>query len=58
MMWGIELNEAAAPFAAALYQDGLLVTTAGENVIRLLPPLVVSEQDITTAVQKIAQVLQ
>jgi predicted acetylornithine/succinylornithine family transaminase len=58
MMWGIELNEPAAPFAAALYEAGLLVTTAGENVIRLLPPLVVTEQDIATAVQKIAQVLQ
>ena len=58
LMWGIELTEPAAPYVSRLYDDGLLVTSAGENVIRLLPPLVVSAQDIWTAVQKIAQVLQ
>ena len=58
MMWGIELNEAAAPHVAKCFDAGLLVTSAGENVIRLLPPLVVSERDITVAVQTITEVLQ
>jgi predicted acetylornithine/succinylornithine family transaminase len=58
LMWGIELNEAAAPYVAQLFDKGLLVTSAGENVIRLLPPLVVSEQQIADAVRMIAEVLQ
>jgi predicted acetylornithine/succinylornithine family transaminase len=58
MMWGIELTEAAAPFVAAAFNAGLLITSAGENVLRLLPPLVVTEQDIDSAVQTIGEVLQ
>ncbi|HEX6062775.1 MAG TPA: acetylornithine transaminase [Longimicrobiales bacterium] len=58
MMWGIELTEAAAPFVAAAFSAGLLITSAGENVLRLLPPLVVSKQEIDSAVQTIAEVLQ
>ena len=58
MMWGIELNEAAAPHVAQCFAAGLLVTSAGDNVIRLLPPLVVSEREIAAAVQIISEVLQ
>lgn len=58
MMWGIELTEAAAPYVTAAFNAGLLVTSAGENVLRLLPPLVVSGQDIDHAVRIIAEVLQ
>ena len=58
MMWGIELNEVAMPYVTRAFDAGLLVTTAGENVIRLLPPLVVSEQQIQHAVRVLAQVLQ
>jgi acetylornithine/N-succinyldiaminopimelate aminotransferase len=58
MMWGIELNEAAAPHVAKCFDAGLLVTSAGDNVIRLLPPLVVSEREIAAAVQTITEVLQ
>ena len=58
MMWGIELTEAAAPYMARAFDAGLLITTAGENVLRLLPPLVVNTQDIENAVQAITEVLQ
>jgi predicted acetylornithine/succinylornithine family transaminase len=58
LMWGVELNEAAAPYVAQLFEKGLLVTSAGENVIRLLPPLVVSDQEIAEGARMIAEVLQ
>ena len=58
MMWGIELTEAAAPYMARAFDAGLVITTAGENVLRLLPPLIVTTQDIENAVQTIAEVLQ
>jgi 4-aminobutyrate aminotransferase-like enzyme len=43
---------------AKCFDAGLLVTSAGDNVIRLLPPLVVSEREIAAAVQTITEVLQ
>jgi len=46
LMWGIELDTAAAPVVAHALELGLLLTTAGERVIRLLPPLVISEAEI------------
>jgi acetylornithine/succinyldiaminopimelate/putrescine aminotransferase len=58
MMWGIELTDAAAPYVARAFDAGLLITSAGENILRLLPPLVVTSQDIDVAVQTIAEVLQ
>ncbi len=35
---------------AAARREGLLVVPAGDNVIRLIPPLVVSDEEIDTAV--------
>jgi acetylornithine/N-succinyldiaminopimelate aminotransferase len=46
LMWGIELDVAAAPIVARALDAGLLLTTAGEGVIRLLPPLIIDEQEI------------
>ncbi|HEX6307783.1 MAG TPA: acetylornithine/succinylornithine family transaminase [Longimicrobiales bacterium] len=57
MMWGIELHDAAAPFVSAALESGLLVTAAGEKVIRLLPPLVIGEAEIDEAVDILAEVL-
>jgi predicted acetylornithine/succinylornithine family transaminase len=57
LMWGIELTVPAAPVMAAALEAGLLVTTAGERVLRLLPPLVVSADEIHDAVGTLRQVL-
>ncbi|MCI0436404.1 MAG: acetylornithine/succinylornithine family transaminase [Gemmatimonadetes bacterium] len=46
LMWGIELAESAAPVLERARDAGVLVLTAGEKVIRLLPPLVIGEQDL------------
>lgn len=50
LMCGVELAAAAAPVAAVALERGLLVATAGERVLRLLPPLVVTGADIDEAV--------
>jgi len=39
----------AADFVAKLRQNGLLTLTAGENVLRILPPLIVGEREIDEA---------
>jgi acetylornithine/succinyldiaminopimelate/putrescine aminotransferase len=43
---GIELQSAALPVVKALREKGILVTRAGDNVVRLLPPLVVKRKEI------------
>lgn len=50
LMWGIELEGPAAPAVTAAREAGLLVTSAGENVIRLLPPLTVSFDELEEGV--------
>ena len=51
LMIGIVLNQPAAKLQKATEEAGLLTLTAGENVLRLLPPLTVSDEEIDLAVQ-------
>ncbi len=57
LMVGIEVNVAAAPFVTAALEKGLLVLSAGEKVVRLLPPLTVSEAEMDQAVMMLKEVL-
>ncbi|MBD1383449.1 acetylornithine transaminase [Metabacillus arenae] len=57
LMIGIQCKEETAPFITHLRQEGLLTLPAGPNVIRLLPPLNVTFEEITIAVNKISEVL-
>jgi len=57
LMWGLELSEPAAPFVTAARERGLLVATAGPNVIRLLPPLVVTQEQLARGVAILEGVL-
>jgi len=56
-MWGIELVEPAAPYVTAARERGLLVCTAGAQVIRLVPPLVVTCEELERAVAVLGEVL-
>src|SRR5262245_25104875 len=51
LMWGIELETAAAPVQARALASGLLVTLAGERVIRLLPPLTISDGELERGIE-------
>jgi len=46
LMVGMEFQGPAAPVVKGLREHGILATRAGENVLRLLPPLVVKQKDI------------
>jgi acetylornithine/succinyldiaminopimelate/putrescine aminotransferase len=46
LMYGIELGDNATPAVSALRARGILVTKAGDNVVRLLPPLVVKRNEL------------
>ena len=49
LLLGIRCVVPAADFAAKLRQNGLLTLTAGENVLRIAPPLIVGEREIDEA---------
>jgi len=57
LMIGLVLDRPAGPLAAALLKKNLIVLTAGETVLRLLPPLVITRQDADLAVARIAEAL-
>ena len=57
LLWGIELSEPAAPFVAAARERGLLVLTAGPDVIRLIPPLVITDPELERGVAILEEVL-
>jgi len=50
LMWGIELKDAAQPVVERALERGLLVISAGPNVIRLLPPLTITSEELARGV--------
>jgi len=57
LMLGIELHRRAQPYLEALLARGVLALPAGPNVIRLLPPLVITKEQLERALDCVAEVL-
>ncbi len=57
LLLGVALNQPAAPVMAAARDNGVLILTAGDNVLRLAPPLIVNRAEIDTAVSAIADAI-
>jgi len=53
MMLGIKLHVPNKEFAEQLRNNGLLTVPAGENVLRLLPPLTIDDSHIEEAIVKL-----
>jgi predicted acetylornithine/succinylornithine family transaminase len=53
LIWGIELNVDAAPVVTASLQRGVIVNRTAEKVVRLLPPLVITEADADAALTRL-----
>ena len=56
-MVGIQLTSDPASMVGALREAGLLVPSAGGNVIRLLPPLTAAPEELSQSVEIIRAVL-
>lgn len=54
---GVELHEAARPYCEKLKEEGLLCKETHDTVIRFAPPLVISEEDLDWAIERIKKVL-
>jgi predicted acetylornithine/succinylornithine family transaminase len=57
LMLGIEFDIPVKPIIQKCAAEGLLLVGAGENVIRLLPPLTVSDDEINEAIGILAKVI-
>ena len=57
LMLGIELKEKAGPYVQQLTDKGVIVLLAGATVIRLLPPLVITKEEIDTVVAAVKDIL-
>lgn len=58
LLLGLKAVVPAGDLVAALRDQKLLTVGAGENVVRLLPPLIVSEEEIDTAIASIERACQ
>jgi acetylornithine/LysW-gamma-L-lysine aminotransferase len=58
LMIGLELRGKVTPVLQALMQRGVWALPAGLNVLRLLPPLVIAEEDLQRVVAVISEVLE
>lgn len=56
MMIGIETSASLSRLVEAARQKGLIILTAGENVIRLLPPLTISREEIQQGIAVLKEV--
>ena len=50
LLWGIDVLEPAGDVVARAREAGLLVCSAGDHTVRLLPPLVISRADLARGV--------
>jgi acetylornithine/N-succinyldiaminopimelate aminotransferase len=57
LMLGVQLDMPAGPVVQAGYHHGLLLLNAGADVLRLVPPLIITKNDIDIAIQRLAAVL-
>jgi acetylornithine/LysW-gamma-L-lysine aminotransferase len=57
LMIGIEMKQKVAPYLKALQERRIIAVNAGMTVIRLLPPLVISYEQIDQVVDALAEVI-
>lgn len=57
LMMGIELKEKSTPYLAKLMEKGVLALPAGATVLRFLPPLTISYEELDFVLGKLTEVL-
>lgn len=58
LIWGLELAQPAAPFVQAALERRLLVATAGATVLRLIPPLTITTDELGRGLAVVEEVLR
>jgi acetylornithine/N-succinyldiaminopimelate aminotransferase len=58
LMQGIELTVPAKPVVHELFDEGVIIVTAGTNVLRLLPPFIINEANVDELIEKLEKILK
>ena len=53
MLWGVALDEAPLPLMRACLERGLVVGVAGDNVLRLAPPLTITDDEVDMLIERL-----
>ena len=56
-MWGVDVTMPASDIVTAALEEGLLVCVAGEHTVRLLPPLIVTREELTQGLAILERIL-
>ena len=56
-LWGIDVTRPAGEIVAAAREAGLLILTAGDYTLRLLPPLVATREELAHGVEQLERAL-
>ncbi|HOV33446.1 MAG TPA: aspartate aminotransferase family protein [Candidatus Hydrogenedens sp.] len=57
LMVGVEFDEPVSPLLNQLLAQGIIAGSAGPNVLRFLPPLIIEKDTLTQALQSLQQAL-
>lgn len=57
MIIGVEFDEPVTPLVTQLLSQGIICGSAGPNVLRFLPPLIIEKEELTLALQSLQQAL-
>ena len=58
LMQGLVFKSDVKPVVKALLDEGVIVVTAGENVLRMLPPFIIEKQHVDEFIEKLKKVLK
>jgi acetylornithine/LysW-gamma-L-lysine aminotransferase len=58
LMTGIDLREPARPYLERFADAGILALTAGKKVLRFLPPLIISREELDEVTQAVHEILE
>jgi acetylornithine/N-succinyldiaminopimelate aminotransferase len=58
LMWGVDVVEPAAGVVSRAMDAGLLILSAGEYTLRLLPPLVMTREELAEGLECLEEVLR
>jgi acetylornithine/succinyldiaminopimelate/putrescine aminotransferase len=57
MIWGVELAKPAGEVVSRALEAGLLLCSAGPDVVRIVPPLVATDDELARGIATLEEVL-
>lgn len=58
LLVGVEMDIEVGPIVEKAYDKGVILVSAGANVLRFVPPLVISKEELAQAVSVVGDILQ